>query len=129
MDLRWDTPQPNSTCKPDKPRKIKYRKAVSIESTTEQDFTGPSCSCTLCSVYSTYDLLNSIYVNKYLVTSKKIVKISINQHYLGQSCHGLLELFLAVDISLHLKCSVVGCPTLGALSSTAIGQTPLNRRR
>jgi hypothetical protein len=46
------------------PRKFKYRKADIIESTTRQDSTGPSCSCTLCLVYSTYDLLCFIYINK-----------------------------------------------------------------
>jgi hypothetical protein len=30
------------------PRKFKYKKAVSIESTTRQDSTGPSCSYTIC---------------------------------------------------------------------------------
>jgi hypothetical protein len=62
---------------------------VGIESTTEQDSTSPCCSCTLCLVYNTYDLLSLIYVNKELVTSKNIVKISMNQPHLGQSSHGV----------------------------------------
>ena len=46
------------------PRKFKYKKVVSIESTTGQDSIGPSCSYILYSVYSTYDLLCFICVNK-----------------------------------------------------------------
>ena len=46
------------------PRKFKYRKVVSIESTTGQNSTGSTCSYIRCSVYSTYDFLWFIYVNK-----------------------------------------------------------------
>ena len=42
---------------------FKNRKAVNIESTSGQDFTGSRCSLILCSIYSAYDLLCFIYVN------------------------------------------------------------------
>ena len=62
--VMWDILQPNKGCVGNNLENSNIKKLLSIELIDGQDSTSPSCSCILCLVYNTYDLLCFIYINR-----------------------------------------------------------------